>query len=80
MEAGWLAKRVARHLRRSDCVISRREDYHIVRNVRVQPTASSAVIQAQVVPSRGAMCLLEPYEGAWQKDIWDRGTHYVCCP
>ncbi|GFT93425.1 HTH_Tnp_Tc3_2 domain-containing protein [Trichonephila clavipes] len=30
---------------------SRREDRHMVRNVRVQPTASSAAIQAQVAPS-----------------------------
>ncbi|GFX40087.1 transposable element Tcb2 transposase [Trichonephila clavipes] len=30
---------------------SRREDRHIVRNARVQPTASSAAIQAQVAPS-----------------------------
>ncbi|GFX36656.1 transposable element Tcb2 transposase [Trichonephila clavipes] len=29
----------------------RREDHHIVRNARVQPTASSAAIQAQVAPS-----------------------------
>ncbi|GFV47770.1 transposable element Tcb2 transposase [Trichonephila clavipes] len=28
----------------------------------------------------GPLCLLEPYEGAWLKDIWDRGAHYVCCP
>ncbi|GFX30801.1 transposable element Tcb2 transposase [Trichonephila clavipes] len=33
---------------------SRREDCHFVRNVRVQPTASSAAIQAQVVSSLGA--------------------------
>ncbi|GFW65601.1 HTH_Tnp_Tc3_2 domain-containing protein [Trichonephila clavipes] len=33
---------------------SRREDHHIVRNVRVQPTASSAAIQAQVAPSLAA--------------------------
>ncbi|GFW17304.1 transposable element Tcb1 transposase [Trichonephila clavipes] len=33
---------------------SRREDHHIVRNVRVQPTASSAAIQVQVAPSLGA--------------------------
>ncbi|GFY06700.1 transposable element Tcb2 transposase [Trichonephila clavipes] len=33
---------------------SRREDRHIVRNARVQPTASSAAIQAQVEPSLGA--------------------------
>ncbi|GFX18239.1 transposable element Tcb2 transposase [Trichonephila clavipes] len=30
---------------------SRRVDYHIVRNARVQPTNSSASIQAQVAPS-----------------------------
>ncbi|GFU63086.1 transposable element Tcb2 transposase [Trichonephila clavipes] len=30
-----------------------------------RPTASSAAIQAQVAPSLGPMCLLEPYEGAW---------------
>ncbi|GFW74009.1 uncharacterized protein TNCV_545331 [Trichonephila clavipes] len=34
--------------------ISRREDSHIVRNARVQPTASSATIQVQVAPSVGA--------------------------
>ncbi|GFX61366.1 HTH_Tnp_Tc3_2 domain-containing protein [Trichonephila clavipes] len=33
---------------------SRQEDRHIVRNAHVQPTASSAAIQAQVVPSLGA--------------------------
>ncbi|GFV44402.1 transposable element Tcb2 transposase [Trichonephila clavipes] len=33
---------------------SRREDRHIVRNARVQPTASSAALQAQVAPSLGA--------------------------
>ncbi|GFX70843.1 transposable element Tcb2 transposase [Trichonephila clavipes] len=32
---------------------SRREDRHIVRNARVQPTASLAVIQAQVALSLG---------------------------
>ncbi|GFX27414.1 uncharacterized protein TNCV_35111 [Trichonephila clavipes] len=32
---------------------SRREDHHIVRNACVQPTASSAAIQAQVAPSLG---------------------------
>ncbi|GFT98542.1 transposable element Tcb2 transposase [Trichonephila clavipes] len=32
-----------------------REDRHIVRNARVQPTASSAAIQAQVAPSLGAL-------------------------
>ncbi|GFV77024.1 transposable element Tcb2 transposase [Trichonephila clavipes] len=79
MEAGWSARRVARQLGRSDCVVrrcwdqwiremsftqrpgpgrprqtSRREDRHIVRNARVQPTVSSATIQAQVTPSLGA--------------------------
>ncbi|GFV88689.1 transposable element Tcb2 transposase [Trichonephila clavipes] len=32
----------------------RREDHHIVRNARVQTTASSTAIQAQVAPSLGA--------------------------
>ncbi|GFS53376.1 transposable element Tcb2 transposase [Trichonephila clavipes] len=26
------------------------------------------------------LCLLEPYEGAWLKDIWDRGSNYERCP
>ncbi|GFX02870.1 transposable element Tcb2 transposase [Trichonephila clavipes] len=76
MEAGWSARRVARQLGHSDCVVrrcwdqwirqmsftrrpgsgrplqtSRREDRHIVRNARVQPTASSSAIQAHVAPS-----------------------------
>ncbi|GFU70884.1 uncharacterized protein TNCV_2206011 [Trichonephila clavipes] len=66
IEAGWSARRVARQLGSSDCVVrmcsdqwirkmsftrisgsgrprqtSRRENRHIVRNARVQPTASS---------------------------------------
>ncbi|GFX27093.1 HTH_Tnp_Tc3_2 domain-containing protein [Trichonephila clavipes] len=68
-EAGWSARRVARQLSCSDCVVrscwdqwipdtlfirrpvsgrprltSFREDHHIVRNARVQPIASSAII------------------------------------
>ncbi|GFS88457.1 transposable element Tcb2 transposase [Trichonephila clavipes] len=79
IEAGWSARRVARQLGHSDCVVRRcwdqwiremsftrspgsgrprqtshREDCHIVRNARVQPTASSAAILAQVVPSLGS--------------------------
>ncbi|PRD25641.1 UNVERIFIED_CONTAM: hypothetical protein NCL1_40311 [Trichonephila clavipes] len=34
--------------------ISRREDRHIVRNARIQPTASSAAIQTQGAHSLGA--------------------------
>ncbi|GFT01378.1 transposable element Tcb2 transposase [Trichonephila clavipes] len=53
---------------------SRGEDHHIVRNARVQPTASSAAIQAQVAPSLGApvpsrtlrMRLAEGYLGSWR--------------
>ncbi|GFY00725.1 transposable element Tcb2 transposase [Trichonephila clavipes] len=79
MEAGWSARRVARQLGRSDCVVRRcwnqwiremsftrrpgsgrprqtshREDCHIVRNARVQPTASSGTVQAHITPSLGA--------------------------
>ncbi|GFX88122.1 transposable element Tcb2 transposase [Trichonephila clavipes] len=93
MEAGWSARRVARQLGRSDCVVrrcwdqriremsftrrrsrqtSRLEDRHIVRKSLVQPTASSAAIQAQVVPSLGApefsrtirRCPAEGYSGS----------------
>ncbi|GFV81434.1 uncharacterized protein TNCV_51581 [Trichonephila clavipes] len=28
----------------------------------------------------GHLCLLEPHEGAWLKDIWDNDAHYVCFP
>ncbi|GFV92903.1 transposable element Tcb2 transposase [Trichonephila clavipes] len=53
---------------------SRREDHHIVRNARVQPTALSAAIQAQVAPSLGApvssrtirRCLAEGHLGSWR--------------
>ncbi|GFX81483.1 uncharacterized protein TNCV_143331 [Trichonephila clavipes] len=55
---------------------SRREDHHIIRNALVQPIVSSTAIQAQLEPSLGPLCLLEPYEGAWLKDIWNN----VCCP
>ncbi|GFY22681.1 transposable element Tcb2 transposase [Trichonephila clavipes] len=52
---------------------SRREDHHAVRNARVQPTASSAAIQAQLAPSLGApvssrtirSCLAEGHLGSW---------------
>ncbi|GFX99268.1 transposable element Tcb2 transposase [Trichonephila clavipes] len=53
---------------------SRREVRHVVRNARVQPTASSAAIQAQVAPSLGAPVssrairrrLAEEYLGSWR--------------
>ncbi|GFW66110.1 transposable element Tcb2 transposase [Trichonephila clavipes] len=34
---------------------SHREDRHIIRNARIKPTASSAVIQAQVASSLGSL-------------------------
>ncbi|GFX67493.1 hypothetical protein TNCV_3463821 [Trichonephila clavipes] len=62
---------------------SHREDCHIVRNARVQPSASSTAIQAQVAPSLGVtftLCLLlllmphdqqrpdrVPRNSSWQK-------------
>ncbi|GFV29176.1 transposable element Tcb2 transposase [Trichonephila clavipes] len=53
---------------------SRREDRCIVRNARIQPTASSAAIQAHVVPSFGVFlssltilrCLAEEHLGSWR--------------
>ncbi|GFT63219.1 transposable element Tcb2 transposase [Trichonephila clavipes] len=52
---------------------SRREDHHIVRNARVQATASSAAIQAQVISLLEApvstrilrRCLAEVHLGSW---------------
>ncbi|GFU80762.1 transposable element Tcb2 transposase [Trichonephila clavipes] len=54
--------------------ISHREDRHFVRNVRVQPTASSAAIQAQVASSLGHPVssrtirrrLAEGHMGSWR--------------
>ncbi|GFW08277.1 transposable element Tcb2 transposase [Trichonephila clavipes] len=51
---------------------SHREDHHIVRNARVQPNASLAIIQAEVAPSLGApvssrtiqRCVAEGYFGS----------------
>ncbi|GFY18681.1 transposable element Tcb2 transposase [Trichonephila clavipes] len=79
MKDGWSARKVARQLGRSDCVVRRcwdhwsremlftrrpgsvcprqtsdRDDLRIVRNARVQPTASLAALQTQVAPSLGA--------------------------
>ncbi|PRD30078.1 UNVERIFIED_CONTAM: hypothetical protein NCL1_27495 [Trichonephila clavipes] len=53
---------------------SRREGRHIVRNSRVEPTASSAAIQAQIAPCLGApVCsrtirrrLAEGHFGSWR--------------
>ncbi|GFU40606.1 transposable element Tcb2 transposase [Trichonephila clavipes] len=53
---------------------SRQENRHIVRNARVQLTASSTAIQAQVTPSLGAPAcsrtirrhLAEGYLGSWR--------------
>ncbi|GFW51160.1 transposable element Tcb2 transposase [Trichonephila clavipes] len=53
---------------------SRREDRHIERDPRVQPTASSAALQAQVAPSLGAPVssrtiqrrLAEGHLGSWR--------------
>ncbi|GFT67644.1 uncharacterized protein TNCV_2361971 [Trichonephila clavipes] len=59
---------------------SYREDHLIVRNARVQPTTSSCTIQAQVAPLIEAPVSSRTIEGAWLKDIWDCGVHYVCCP
>ncbi|GFU56893.1 putative DD41D transposase [Trichonephila clavipes] len=52
---------------------SRRKDRYIVRNARVQPTASSAAIQAQLALSLGAAVSSR----TWLKDIWDRGAYYL---
>ncbi|GFX44277.1 transposable element Tcb2 transposase [Trichonephila clavipes] len=63
---------------------SRCKDCHIVRNACVQPTTSSAAIQAHVTPSLGgpvsSQTITRQKEFDTLKDIWDRGAHYECCP
>ncbi|GFS97454.1 transposable element Tcb2 transposase [Trichonephila clavipes] len=49
MEAAWSARPGSGRPRQT----SHQVDHHIVRNARVQPTASSAAVQAQVAPSLG---------------------------
>ncbi|GFX65106.1 uncharacterized protein TNCV_452441 [Trichonephila clavipes] len=103
IEAGWSARRVARQLGRSDCVVrrcwdqwirgmsftrrpdsertrqtNRRENRHIVKNARVRPTVSSAVIQAHVAPLLGSPVSSRTIRRL--KDIWDRDAHYMSCP
>ncbi|GFW30705.1 transposable element Tcb2 transposase [Trichonephila clavipes] len=56
---------------------SSRENRLIIKNARVQPTASSTAIQAQVAPSLGAPVSSRNIRVSWLKDIWDRGVHYV---
>ncbi|GFX73009.1 transposable element Tcb2 transposase [Trichonephila clavipes] len=105
MEAGWSARRLARQLGHSDCVVkrcwdqwiqeisftrkpgsgsprhtSRREDHHIVRNAHVQPTASSAAIQAQVAYSQGAPVSSRTIRRRRAEGHLGSRRHYVCCP
>ncbi|GFV18756.1 uncharacterized protein TNCV_4756431 [Trichonephila clavipes] len=74
-EMSFTRKPVSGQSRQTSC----REDHDIVKNARVQPTASLATIQAQVAPSMGHLCLFEPYDGDWLKEIWDYGAHYAGC-
>ncbi|GFU72437.1 uncharacterized protein TNCV_3573861 [Trichonephila clavipes] len=59
---------------------SRPEDRHIVRNARIQPTASSAAIQVQVAPSLGATVSSRTIQRCLAEGHLDRGVHYECCP
>ncbi|GFW19663.1 transposable element Tcb2 transposase [Trichonephila clavipes] len=79
VEAGWTARRVVRQLGRSDCVVRKcwnqgiREISFIRRPGSGSPRQTSRREDRHIRP----LCLLKPYEGAWLKDIWDRGAHYV---
>ncbi|GFX80764.1 transposable element Tcb2 transposase [Trichonephila clavipes] len=97
MEAEWSARRIARQLGHSDCVVRRcwdqwiremsftrrlgsgrprqtshREDRHIVRNARVQPTASSAAIQAQWCRARGNWTAVE-----WNQVVFSDESRFI---
>ncbi|GFW41401.1 uncharacterized protein TNCV_464921 [Trichonephila clavipes] len=55
------------------------KDNHIARNASVQPTASSAAIQAQVAPSLEAPVSFRTKRRGLAEVHWDCGAHYVCC-
>ncbi|GFY36832.1 hypothetical protein TNCV_2567941 [Trichonephila clavipes] len=44
-----------------------------------EPTASLTAVQTKATPSLRPLCLPEPSQGTWLKDIWYRGVPYVCC-
>ncbi|GFV56740.1 transposable element Tcb2 transposase [Trichonephila clavipes] len=59
---------------------SRREGRHIVRNTPVQPTALSAVFQAQVALSLGTPVSSRTIRRRMAEGHLRSGHHYVCCP
>ncbi|GFT70066.1 uncharacterized protein TNCV_4690111 [Trichonephila clavipes] len=77
MKAGWSASQVGRQLGHSDCVISRHEFHHIVRNARVHPFASSVAIQVHVVPLLGAPVSSRTIRRYLAEGHWDRSAHYA---
>ncbi|GFS85991.1 uncharacterized protein TNCV_1219831 [Trichonephila clavipes] len=80
MEAGWSARRVARQLGCSDCVVRRCWDQWIREMSFTRRLGMHAYSQLFHRPPSRHRCLLEPHEGAWLNDICDCGAHYVCCP
>ncbi|PRD32943.1 UNVERIFIED_CONTAM: hypothetical protein NCL1_18937 [Trichonephila clavipes] len=59
---------------------SRREDLHIVRNARVQPTSSSTAIQAQVPPSLRAPVSSRSIRRHLAEGHLGSRARYVHCP
>ncbi|GFW04692.1 uncharacterized protein TNCV_3897441 [Trichonephila clavipes] len=82
MEAGWSARRVARQSGLCDCVVRRCWDQWIQEMSFTRRPRSGCPQQTIRREDRhtGPLCLLESYEGVWQKNIWDHGTLSVCCP
>ncbi|GFV17883.1 HTH_Tnp_Tc3_2 domain-containing protein [Trichonephila clavipes] len=73
MEAGWSARRAARQLGRSDCVV-RRYWNQWIREMSFTRRPGSGRLDKPVGEKTvtSALYLLEPYEGNWLKDILDR--------
>ncbi|GFV43103.1 transposable element Tcb2 transposase [Trichonephila clavipes] len=79
LEVVWSARPLARQLCRSDCVV-RKCGNQCIRGMSFtgrQGSGRSRQTSRQEDRHIGPLCFLEPYEGAWLKDIWDRGAHYV---
>ncbi|GFV25914.1 transposable element Tcb2 transposase [Trichonephila clavipes] len=73
MEAKWSARRVVRQLGRSGCVVRSCWDQWFREVSFARGPGSERPRQTSRREDRhiGPLCLLEPYEGTWLKNIWD---------
>ncbi|GFY25942.1 hypothetical protein TNCV_1916921 [Trichonephila clavipes] len=56
-----------------------RENRHIIRHARIEPTVSLTTDLTQTAPSLQPLRLSEPSQVTQLQDIWYHDPHYVCC-